>query len=86
MNESENNGTKLDTMAVDFNAFDQRLLKLEQSVALNNEMTSTLLELFSVAKSGLKFMGWFGSVVKWAGMVGGGVAGMYAAYRAAKGG
>lgn len=78
---STQNGEKLDGIAVDFHAFDHRLQKLEESVALNNEMTSLLLELFKAAKTGFKVMGWVGEVIKWAGMVGGGAVGIYAAWK-----
>lgn len=76
------NGIKLDVMAVDFHAFNERLVKVEANLERNNEMTALLLELFSAAKTGFKVLGWVGEVVKWAGMVAGGAVAMYAAWKA----
>ncbi|RSZ56143.1 hypothetical protein HF313_09740 [Massilia atriviolacea] len=75
------NGIKLDVMAVDFHAFNERLVKVEANLERNNEMTALLLELFSAAKTGFKVLGWVGEVVKWAGMIAGGAVAMYAAWK-----
>jgi hypothetical protein len=79
---SAQNGVKLDVMAVDFHAFNERLLVVEANLARNNEMTALLLELFSAAKTGFKVLGWVGEAVKWVGMIAGGAAAIYAAWKA----
>jgi hypothetical protein len=79
---SARNGVKLDVMAVDFQAFNERLVQVEANLERNNEMTALLLELFSAAKTGFKVLGWVGEVVKWAGMIAGGAVAMYAAWKA----
>jgi hypothetical protein len=76
------NGIQLDVVAVDFQAFNERLVKVEDNLERNNEMTALLLELFSAARTGFKVLGWVGEVVKWAGMIAGGAVAMYAAWKA----
>lgn len=74
-------------------AIKARLTAMEQAQRENTAATlegardaREMLEIFQAVKGGFKVLGWLAAVVKWAGIIGGGVAAIYAAWHAVSGG
>ena len=65
----------------------KRMNTFEKAMQVNNEMTGEIHAMFSAGKSGLKVLGWLGSIVKWIGMIAAAALAIYtAAYAVLHGG
>jgi hypothetical protein len=68
---------------------DRRMADMERQIAAmreelrdNSEITQDIREILTAAKVGLRVLGGLGQLVKWLGIVAGGVAAIYGAYQA----
>lgn len=59
---------------------DKRMAAIESEVAKNTAITNDIKEILDAVRLGLKTLGVLGAVVKWGGMVAGGIAALWALF------